>query len=263
MTNQLQKRYNKRAYINGFETNAMIWAHSDKTYIGEQKLFYRKGKWVLLEKSDDGFVELASYTEKQRSEIAKEIEEYNENIREDLFTCIMRHETIGGHDIRDNGDDGWKQTGNRRSGGVYQEESQSNRIGSDQIGEYDIRGNEKIKFDKSSRFSIDDSYLSAVERGDMETAQRMVDDAAISAGAMTLKDGVTKHYYHGTNAKFTSFEAEKARDGTYGFGFYFSPMRSKAGQYGDIKDVYLMTNQIGTRNSQRITADQVNAFVKR
>ena len=173
-----QKKYNKRAYTNEFETNAMIWAHSDKTHIGEQKLFYRKGKWVLLEKSDDGFVELASYTEKQRSEIAKEIEEYNENIREDLFTCIMRHETIGGHDIRANGDDGWKQTGNRRSGGVYQEESQSNRIGSDQSGEYDIRGNEKIKFDESSRFSIDDSYISAVERGDMKTAQRVVDEKA-------------------------------------------------------------------------------------
>ena len=50
-----QKKYNKRAYTNEFETNAMIWAHSDKTYIGEQKLFYRKGKWVLLEKSDDGY----------------------------------------------------------------------------------------------------------------------------------------------------------------------------------------------------------------
>ena len=31
----------------------------------------------------------------------------------------------------------------------------------------------------NKRFSLDDSYLSAVNRGDMVTAQRMVDEAAI------------------------------------------------------------------------------------
>ena len=37
-----------------YSTNAMQWAYSDKTAMGEQKMFYRKGKWVLLEKSNDG-----------------------------------------------------------------------------------------------------------------------------------------------------------------------------------------------------------------
>lgn len=51
------------------------------------------------------------------------------------------------------------------------------------------------------RYSLpsDESYLSAVERGDTEEAQRMVDDAAFSAG-YTIKAS------HGSNAAFTRFK---------------------------------------------------------
>lgn len=116
---------------------------------------------------------------------------------------------------------------------------------------------------KSEFSGIDTDYMDAVNRGDMETAQKMVDEAAKKAGAMVLNNGAIKHYFHGTNAKFTSFDAEKARDGTYGFGFYFSPMKSKAGEYGELKDVYLMTDRIATRLSHNITTEQVNAFLER
>ena len=47
--------------------------------------------------------------------------------------------------------------------------------------------------------SRDTDYLSAVERGDMETAQRMVDEAANAAG-YTIKA------YHGTGENFTVFD---------------------------------------------------------
>lgn len=63
---------------NEFATLAMQWAHSDKTEIGEQKFFYRKGKWVLLEKSEDGFVEMNSYTSKQKEFFKEELKKRNE-----------------------------------------------------------------------------------------------------------------------------------------------------------------------------------------
>ncbi|HRT06377.1 MAG TPA: hypothetical protein P5204_11830, partial [Kiritimatiellia bacterium] len=48
--------------------------------------------------------------------------------------------------------------------------------------------------------ATDRAYLAAVERGDMETAQRMVDEAAMKAGYILDVD-------HQTNEKFTAFEA--------------------------------------------------------
>ena len=47
--------------------------------------------------------------------------------------------------------------------------------------------------------SADETYLAAVERGDMEAAQKMVDEAA-------RKAGYTIHAYHGTTAEFNVFE---------------------------------------------------------
>lgn len=104
---------------------------------------------------------------------------------------------------------------------------------------------------------IDTDYLAAVNSGDMETAQKMVDEAAKKAGAMTLPGGKRKPYYHGTVEKFTVFDINKAEDGTFGYGFYFSPMRSKAEGYGDVNTYYLMTDRIATREDHRITPEQI------
>jgi len=54
----------------------------------------------------------------------------------------------------------------------------------------------------------DADYLSAVERGDMNTAQRMVDEAAERAFAKSKirdEDGKLMKVYHGTDADFTVF----------------------------------------------------------
>jgi hypothetical protein len=58
------------------------------------------------------------------------------------------------------------------------------------------------------RFSLKNTeYMSAVEKGDVETAQRMVDEAAKEAGYNSPK------LYHGTNAfGFTEFDTEKSDD---------------------------------------------------
>lgn len=94
------------------------------------------------------------------------------------------------------------------------------------------------------RFSLPESdteYLSAVERGDMETAQRMVDETAKKAG-YTIKA------YHGTPIDgITVFDASKigsnTDDGIFGKGFYFSTDSMTAGNYatksGTVMPVFL------------------------
>lgn len=67
----------------------------------------------------------------------------------------------------------------------------------------------------------DASYLAAVEKGDTEAAQRMVDEAARAAG---YDNGP---FFHGTDSQFTVFD-KKGRT-----GIYFTPDKSLAEAYGN------------------------------
>lgn len=68
----------------------------------------------------------------------------------------------------------------------------------DNIGTFD-------RENKDIRFSFDDEdYLLAVQAGDMDAAQEMVDEAA-------QKNGYTVKAYHGTNENFNVFRSEKER----------------------------------------------------
>ena len=75
---------------------------------------------------------------------------------------------------------------------------------------------------------IDAAYMRAVETGDMETAQRVVNDAARQAGYNVGP------VFHGTDSReFTAFDIAKFRKGLAGKGFYFSNSRKYAQNYGD------------------------------
>lgn len=87
--------------------------------------------------------------------------------------------------------------------------------------------------------------------------QKMVDEAARKAGAMTLPNGKRKPYYHGTAEKFTVFDINKSLNGIQGYGFYFTPMKHFAEGYGDASAYYLMTDRIATREDHNITPEQV------
>lgn len=61
--------------------------------------------------------------------------------------------------------------------------------------------------------STDRAYLDAVKRGDMDTAQRMVDEAALAWGAAKDKSGSPLRLYHGTsNFGFTEFDPTLSDD---------------------------------------------------
>ena len=149
----LSKSQSKRRKIpptDEYATYAMIWAHSDKTIIGEQKFFHRNGKWVLLEKSDDGFVEMGTYTSKQRELLNEEMLRYNEELHdrrsdESIRESVMLYKDIGGGYLRNIRNDVGQQTGNGRVGGLYRGESEGNR-GSD---------NEKSESDNGNWLSSD------------------------------------------------------------------------------------------------------------
>lgn len=80
---------------------------------------------------------------------------------------------------------------------------------------------------KGKKSARDSEYAAAVENGDVETAQRMVDEAARAAG-YTIKA------YHGTNAEFFTFDKGRVGKGqdVYGSGFYFAGDREASEAYG-------------------------------
>lgn len=85
---------------------------------------------------------------------------------------------------------------------------------------------------------MDATYLDAVERGDMETAQKMVMEAAKLAMPNTKvvdEDGNPKVVYHGTPNNFNAFSKEmfgtSTDRGIWGNGFYFSDSEQYAKTY--------------------------------
>lgn len=76
----------------------------------------------------------------------------------------------------------------------------------------------------------DEDYMKAVESGDMETAQRMVDEAAKKAG-YAVKG------YHGTGADFNIFSEDKVGGrNVWGKGFYFGTSKGIADDYASYRE---------------------------
>lgn len=86
--------------------------------------------------------------------------------------------------------------------------------------------NPDIRYSLSGR---DGEYMSAVERGDTETAQRLVDEAAKNTG-------YTERLYHQTGATFTEFNTENQKAGKYDSemptGFFLKPTDKDIGLNG-------------------------------
>ena len=239
------KKKGKVPQRDDFATNAMIWAYSTKTDIGEQKIFYRKNNWVLLEKTNDGFIELGQYNSNHYDFINEEVNKHNEGlynsgIDERIYSSIMRYENLGINDSRNYGNDVGQQTSNGRIGEIHQEQSESNRSGDSQSS-----SENKQKYSRE----LDTEYLSAVERGDMKTAQKMVDEAAKNWGAISLQGDVSTVFYHGTNESFTEFRPEEMSsvEGSY----FFAENRMDAEAYGDnVYEVYLSARNLADYDNQ-------------
>lgn len=113
----------------------------------------------------------------------------------------------------------------------------------DNIGTFD-KTNPDIRFSASAQPTKEDQrYLEAVERGDVETVQRMVDDAATMAG-------YTVDAYHGTQQfGFTEFLREKSDNGG---AFYFTNEKSVARTYaGSTAEVREIVEDAGREEQTR------------
>ena len=108
----------------------------------------------------------------------------------------------------------------------------------------------------------DSDYMNAVNKGDTETAQKMVDEAAKTAG-------YTVSAYHGTGADFNIFTEENiGKRNVWGKGFYFGTNKgiaddyaswreSKGGKYRIVSAYLKMDNPYIHRKSSLGTAEEI------
>ena len=128
------------------------------------------------------------------------------------------------------------------------------------------KGNTNRNNENNIKLSIpsktDTEYLTAVENGDMETAQRLVDEAAVNAG-------YTQKAYHGTGADFNIFSEENiGKRNVWGKGFYFGTSKgiaddyaslraSKGGKYRIVNAYLKMDNPYTPHKSDLGTAEEI------
>lgn len=115
---------------------------------------------------------------------------------------------------------------------------------------------------------LDEDYMAAVERGDMETAQRMVDEAAKQAMPGTKavdKNGKLLRAYHGTKEQFTAFLRDEIGSlGRFeGSGFNFTPSEGRAKNYGgNVLSVYLDISKPLNAQKKTITVPQLAQIIR-
>lgn len=120
---------------NEFNTLAMQWAYSDKTQVGERTIRYRKDNAVIIEKTENGYIEIASPKNKDYKDIWSEINEHNDQIRnQSVYESAESYEFERRNGSRNNVADGRRDGQSGRDGRVYQEQSGRNGNGTYQQG---------------------------------------------------------------------------------------------------------------------------------
>ncbi len=192
----------KTVYNEG-RTIAMQWAYHPDTKVGDTRTVLLDGKYSVIKatKTDDGYVLIKYYSEK----------EYDQYYAHGMANRV--YGSSDGQRLSDRGRGAYFS--GIRNEGEYEEIDRVYEKGQRETGNRIARTLERSGEDTGSgersgtvNYQARDSdYLSAVERGDMETAQRMVDDAAKEAG-FTVKA------YHGTiSFGFTKPDVSKGDQG--------------------------------------------------
>lgn len=116
----------------------------------------------------------------------------------------------------------------------------------------------------------DADYLNAVERGDMETAQKMVDEAAeraFSDSQVRDDDGKLLKVYHGTKADFNVFDiiGHGGETGsTEGLGIYLTERKDVASVYGGrVIESYANAKKLASSSDKTITKNEVVKLIKK
>jgi len=150
---------------------------------------------------------------------------------------------------------GGRHRGGRPGGRVTGESGEASQKNSGKKPQYSLSAAEQAVRDTE--------YTSAVQRGDMDTARRLVDEAAEATGVRKLPGGGIVSYYHPAGKSFRGLETEKTRYGNLGYGYYLTPNGKYAAGTARPVKVYLGAARLATDTDRQITPEQVQTAADR
>ena len=167
-------KYNKHTTYNEFNTLAMSWRNNVQRRIGELTIIHKNlDVAVLIEATENGYIEVSHGAYQKVRSLCEQL--YTD-ATEEIYGNLESIRVNQGRDIWDlqydenrKYDDGSVNT--LRKTGVQGNDSRSD--------EYSGNGSEEsLNNNTNKNLFADSEYLEDVERGDMEAAQELVDEAA-------------------------------------------------------------------------------------
>lgn len=127
-----KKSYNKSSYYNEFDSLAMSWRYKANTKVGDVNIVSSKGSFVLLEATEDGYVELARGNWSRVKELKAEYERAHKETNESLHNYSEELRFDGRTDTWDLFDDEDRGYGVGNSSDFGRQGLQSDSSGSDE-----------------------------------------------------------------------------------------------------------------------------------
>ena len=163
----------------------------------------------------DGYKQNRESTDKVISELGRNERTDNSNMfRVDNRTNERTNDTTVGRTIREeqNGNIGRNEQNGFDDQGKSKSHFKNSKAGVDDTSAFS-NGEKELRFSIPSKSKVDNEYLSAVEKGDNEAAQKLVDEAAVKWGAYSEDGKSPKTFYHGTGSfGFTEFDLNRMDD---------------------------------------------------
>lgn len=209
---------NRKSRYDEFNTLAMQWAYSNKTNVGDTKVFNKNGKnYVLLEATEDGYIEIASGNyEKVRADYENSYNKANNGV----YGNIKRIRSEERRNIRNNTFDKNRRYDDRDSGQNRNEISQNNIT----------RNNEHLRTSNQETSENVKYSLDVDSEGNKLSEQQQ---EYFKNSKVRDENGNLQVVYHGTTNEFTVFDRQFGNsEGDWGKGFYFTT------EYDDVEQNY-------------------------
>ena len=133
------------------------------------------------------------------------------------------------------------------------------------------RLNKNVRDTRYSMAQLDDQYMAAVKNGNMDEAQRLVDEYAARAlknSEVRYGDGELIKVFHGTESDFNVFETSNKNGGQHGvaegYGIYLTDRQEISEKYGKRQiGAYLNCKRLALHNETTIKKNELVSLIKK